>query len=170
MLTSIHIMFAPVLCKELKMKPGRAAPAVILKTGADLRAELDEKLRQSRQSHQSGVFLDLFCGTGRVGAAAASLGVISHSLDIVRGYDLTDPDLSSVICQFILDGHARLACNYSQIANSGTAVVLHLQPSATRQFRCLIHVGFILAPSCPSVHLGRCLLRLLRVLNFVEMG
>lgn len=57
-------------------------------------------------SHE--ILLDLFSGTGRVGASSSQLNVPSLSLDILGGWDLTDKSIKNELVLRIQQGHVWL--------------------------------------------------------------
>ena len=67
-------------------------------------SELDHLFSLKSEGFLHGIILDLFCGSGRIGAAAESLGFPSLSLDINEGWDLTDESILSKLESYIARG------------------------------------------------------------------
>ena len=76
-----------------------------MRTLMELREVFNSKLQQST-SHE--ILLDLFSGTGRVGASSSQLNVPSLSLDILGGWDLTDKSIKNELVLRIQQGHVWL--------------------------------------------------------------
>ena len=76
----------------------RKVAKVEMKTFEDLRAAF------AAQGQKGGIVLDLFSGSGIIGEQARLMGLPSLSLDIMEGWDLTDPALKTELLTQIKSG------------------------------------------------------------------